>query len=265
MAEVIPLVSHHGPAHRLRVLCFHSFRTSAAILRRQLFEFSNVGTLLEEFCDLDFIDGAHECDASDEAKMEPVLKQFFKRPFFEWVNASQRADGTREYAYLDASLRKIAQAVAQRGPYDGFLGFSQGGTMAHTCVLLAAHGQLRFAPPRFLLIFSARVSRHHEHVELMEREPRCPLRVPALVVYNGDDDHVAPDETRRLVATLQPPPTEICLAHERGHAIRRLSSGEAERFRAFFRSLPPPPPRSFVASLGMALQWLLTCMGCGDA
>lgn len=65
-----------------------------------------------------------------------------------------------------------------------------------------------------------------------------PLTLPSLVIYNGEDDHVSPDETRQLVGTIAPhAATVVFLTQQQGHAIKNLSVSEAARCRAFLSAL----------------------------
>ena len=71
---------------RLRVLCLHSFRTSAASFKKQLFELSNIGEALADLIELDLIDAPHECTPEEEERIEPGVKVIFGGPFYEWIN-----------------------------------------------------------------------------------------------------------------------------------------------------------------------------------
>lgn len=181
MRAVVAPMSRHALSERSpscvrrkhRVLCLHSFRTSGAILKQQLFLFSNLGTLssaesrpqqisffpfangagrggfralgngfavrhsanflhpgtvLSDYCDLDYIDAPHRCSPADDDKLDPLITQVFKGPYHEWFNVDSRwsREGAAvEYNYLEESLRAVADAVERRGPYDGLIGFSQ--------------------------------------------------------------------------------------------------------------------------------------------
>ena len=231
MVEVIPLVSHR-PAHR-NASCFR--RCVGGHPRRQL--------LIQALAPHRGCQARTSSTARRDVSDRPngPVPAVLRGPW--WVNASP-CDGT-EYAYLDASLKKIAQAVARRDVR--WLPRLSQGARWRTPASSAAMGSCA-SHCRFLLIFSARVSRHHEHVELMEREPRRLLRVPAVVVYNGDDDHVAPDETRRQRRDAQQPPTEI--ARTQRARDPELSSGEPAIPR-LLRSLAAAAA-VVVASPGMA-------------
>ena len=101
---------------RHRVLALHSFRMSGAIMRRQLFEFSNIGDELSELLEIHFIDGSHRCTPEEEARLEKGIKPLFgEGPFYEWLNASPDPGdaNARIYDHIDASVHHIAAYVAR--------------------------------------------------------------------------------------------------------------------------------------------------------
>jgi len=228
---------------KLRILALHSFRMSGSILRKQLMHFSNLGqTMLDDdLVELEYLDGVHQCTAEDEAKMEAGLKVIFAgERFYEWLNADPDPGGDanlRWYKYIDQSVAKIVAHVQQNGPYDGFLGFSQGGTVAHLLSLLAANGKLACPAPRFLILLSCRQTRHAAHKPLVEAARAAPLAVPVFVMWNGWDDHVFPEETTELLTTLKAP-TTMPMEHVRGHKIPPVTPDEGRRLRAFLEAIP---------------------------
>ena len=143
--------------------------------------------------------------------MEAGLKVIFAgERFYEWLNADPDPGGDanlRWYKHIDQSVAKIVAHVQQNGPYDGFLGFSQGGTVAHLLSLLAANGKLACPAPRFLILLSCHQTRHTAHKPLVEAARAAPLAVPVFVMWNGWDDHVFPEETTELLTTLKAPTT----------------------------------------------------------
>ena len=247
-------MSQRPSSQRLRVLCLHSFRTSAASFKKQLFELSNIGEALADLIELDLIDAPHECTPEEEERIEPGVKVIFGGPFYEWINAMPYTDdpALRVYHHIDASLDAIAMHMRLFGPYDGIMGFSQGGTMCHAIAMLAHAGLLPFAPPRFLIIFSGRLSRHYAHAPLVAACEANPLPVPSVVMWNGDDDHVYPEETERLSKTLKDC-VAIKMDHVRGHKVPRVTNeaNALPRLRAFLEAIPPAP-RDLCTSIKLA-------------
>ena len=93
-------------------------------------QFLHPGTVLSDYCDLEYIDAPHRCSPADDEKLDPLITQVFEGPYHEWFNAGSTpcgslGGGAVEYRYLEESLRAVADAVKRRGPYDGLIGFSQ--------------------------------------------------------------------------------------------------------------------------------------------
>lgn len=171
--------------------------------------------------------------------MEALVKQIFEGPYYEWLNADPHPTDPelRTYKYIDDSIKRIADHVASHGPYDGFIGFSQGGSVCHLLALMASAGTLPFAPPRFVMIWSARITRHGPHQPMVQAALDSPLELPALVIWNGWDDHVGPEETEAPLMTLADP-TAIKLDQIRGHKIARFDEATCSRVRAFLEAIP---------------------------
>ena len=217
-------------AARLRILCFHSFRFSGASMQTQLTTFSNLGAVLAELADLDFIDGAHR--APDDALPEN-LRQIFPPPHYEFWNARETEEGV-VYDHLDESLAKIKEHIAANGPFDGYLGFSQGGSVAHLLSLLSLRGpNSGVPPPRFGVFLSARATRHAAHAELVASAVQTPMPLPSLVLYGGQDTDVPPGQTREMMATLAPDLTTEVFLPTGGHRIPKLSEEHASTVRRF--------------------------------
>merc|ERR1712151_258792 len=133
--------------------------------------------------------------------MGPQVKAFFGHfgNFYEWFNASD--DDPPEYRRLPETLDYLEQVMAEQGPFDGIVGFSQGGSIAHLVAFLQAAGE-RFANApklKFVIIISARRSRAAAHQPLWS-SPADGLGLPrTLVIYGGMDANVKPEETRGLI------------------------------------------------------------------
>jgi dienelactone hydrolase len=227
---------------RLRILALHSFRTSGAALEKQLFAFSNVGGLIKAHAEVCFVNAPYCCTDADEAKIAPMVRRIFPRPYHEWFNANKDEQGRMVYDRIDATLRFLAEYMKEHGPFDGLMGFSQGGSVVHLIAMLASSGQLPHGMPRpgFVMLFSCRRSRHFEHLELMETAEasvanRC--KVPALIVWNAEDDHVRPEETECAIATFDGERTTLIFhASITGHKIADLHDSKADLLRNFMEA-----------------------------
>ncbi|KAI1639009.1 serine hydrolase FSH [Biscogniauxia mediterranea] len=114
----------------MRFLCLHGIGTSTAILETQL---AALRYRLGEGYEYEYIEGSLTCSPS---------------------RGIEEAFGRQEeyYAYFDASVPSILKAVNDlvdfldsEGPFDGVIGFSQGGALALT--LIAAEERGLLSPP----------------------------------------------------------------------------------------------------------------------
>ena len=185
----------------MKVLCLHAFRTSGDILKTQMEQLGTFASAFGGDVTFEYLNGTHRCTPADEAKMEPLVKQFFPGPYYEWINASRVGD-KMIYSHVDETMKRLVDHVRSNGPYDGILGFSQGGSIAHMYCLLAAKGEPGFVMPKMLIVVSSRPSRHDSHDPIVNAARMSKLQVPALVFYCAKDDHVRADETRAVVDTL---------------------------------------------------------------
>jgi hypothetical protein len=230
----------------LRVLCLHSFRTSGSILERQMNDFSNFGPKLsssEGFKDLvrfSHVDAPHACSKEAEERMPERLRRILPPPYYEWWNAQKdEATGSVVYEGADETLKMLREYLEAHGPFDGILGFSQGGSLAHLLCLLQQQQQA--ASPntsfRFGIFISARASRHTAHADLIQRaKTASPLTIPSLVIFGGKDNEVPADDTRQLIATLDPSKTTQCFLPDGSHRVPILSDENAALCRAFLEA-----------------------------
>ena len=148
----------------LRIACFHSFRMSSGCLRKQMSEFSNFAASLGEQVEFRYLDGPHRCPPEKEAQMPERLKTLLPPPYFEWWNARESDDGAVSYDGEAATLAHVTDFMQREGtsparappaplclrtsapphlsapgPFDGVLGFSQGGSLAHLLCMVQEH------------------------------------------------------------------------------------------------------------------------------
>lgn len=195
---------------------------------------------------LTYLDAPYACNEADEAKQYEVIKKFFPKsrhgPYREWFNADVLKGGSGpeyvSYARCKDALDAVEHAlVSASPPFDGLMGFSQGGSLALWIATLQAHGKLRPEVPtlRFVWIQSARLPRDHSCKGLFDTQ--VPIR--AFVTFTEDDDDVRPHETRALIAKLEPAPLVVTRA-KGGHGVmnpRVVSDDDIDRIRAFFKDV----------------------------
>ncbi|KAM7253431.1 hypothetical protein ACFE04_026049 [Oxalis oulophora] len=101
-----------------KILCLHGFRTSGEILKKLVMKWPE--SVLEKL-DLHFLDGPYP--AGGKSQIEGI----FDPPYYEWFQGNHDFS---EYTNFEECLVYIEDYVIKHGPFDGFLGFSQGATLA---------------------------------------------------------------------------------------------------------------------------------------
>ncbi|PLB39702.1 serine hydrolase FSH [Aspergillus candidus] len=124
-----------------RILCLHGYGTSAAILRHQLGPFMAAADPSYEFV---LLEGETECQKAQG------VGNFVKGPFLCYNASFAPAD-------VQQSCDLIDDFVEAEGPFDGILGFSQGGSVALT-YLLQRQLDGHLPPFRFAIFLSTVVA-----------------------------------------------------------------------------------------------------------
>ncbi|KAL4882125.1 serine hydrolase FSH [Aspergillus karnatakaensis] len=113
-----------------KILCLHGYGTSASILQHQLGPFMAAADPSYEFV---FLEGEIECQRAQG------LGHFVKGPFLCYNESFAPAD-------IQDSCDLIDEMIQTAGPFDGILGFSQGGSVALSYLL---QRQIDGQPPAF--------------------------------------------------------------------------------------------------------------------
>ncbi|KAI3935721.1 hypothetical protein MKW92_010430 [Papaver armeniacum] len=94
-----------------RVLCLHGFRTSGEILKKQV---------LTKWPELDLV----FIDAPFPSQGKSDVEGFYDPPYYELY---QSEEVSTEYRNFDGCLEYVEDIMIKQRPFDGLLGFSQGG------------------------------------------------------------------------------------------------------------------------------------------
>ncbi|CAI0405102.1 unnamed protein product [Linum tenue] len=100
-------------ARKPRFLCLHGFRTSAAILKKQL-TIKWPESFLQNL-DLVFIDAPYPAEGKSE------VEGIFDPPYYEWFQFNKEFT---EYRNFEECLAYIEELMIKHAPIDGLLGFS---------------------------------------------------------------------------------------------------------------------------------------------
>lgn len=193
-------------ARPLRLLALHGYRQSGRRFRQRT---GALRKALRGRAELVAIDAPHPLPSSPEDDPDgddPPRGWWFSGPgTFEAGEAAAAPAG------LEESLSAVAAALAEHGPFDGLLGFSQGAALAAMVCALRARGDPRF-PVAFAVLVAGFASRAPAHGHFY----REPIALPTLHVVGDTDAVIAAPLSRELAQCFVEP---VVLTHTGGHFI----------------------------------------------
>lgn len=224
-----------GRCNRLRVLCIHGHLQSAAIFERK----SHTFQYLFKDLDLDFIDAPHAIPGGrtegEQGKPEPAYEWW---PIVDDFMHQTEFDGIAES--IDLVKKRIGDEAAAGRPYDGLLGFSQGGTLvAILCRLMTETSFYpAFSTPFPMLQFGIIVSAFTPPAEpwrrLFSDDWGIPTPIPTLHCWGTADAMVPPSLSRALCATFGPSASFV--EHLKAHVLPTTSAAK-KGVRAFLTKM----------------------------
>ncbi len=160
------------------------------------------------------------------------VERDFNVPYFEWWELDQT---TNEYIGFDVSLERVKECERTQGPFDGLVGFSQGGTFsailcAHNQACIAAGEAPIFPNLKFVVLLAAIPPRDPRFETLMS----TPIAIPAISIY-GQTDFL-----KEGILVLHSRFANLTVAvHSGSHEPPTNKNGEAalEALRAFVAAL----------------------------
>ncbi|KAL4378603.1 hypothetical protein GQ457_02G009040 [Hibiscus cannabinus] len=207
-----------------RILCLHGFRTSAEILKKLVHRWPPdvLGRL-----DLVFL------DAPFPALGKSDVEGIFDPPYFEWFQANQNFT---EYTNVEECLAYIEDYMIKNGPFDGFLGFSQGAVLSAALPGMQRDGLALTRVPKIkflILISGAKFGwSNFGHHNLTRNAFSSPLEFPSLHII-GEMDFMKPESTVLVQAFVDP----FVINHPRGHTVPRLDEKSTEVMLGFIQRI----------------------------
>ncbi|XVE83085.1 hypothetical protein DITRI_Ditri16bG0058800 [Diplodiscus trichospermus] len=205
-----------------RVLCFHGFRTSGEILRKMLGKWPD--TVLEKF-DFDFL------DAPFPARGKSDIEGLYDPPYYEWYRVNEV-----ECFHFDECIAYIEDYMIKHGPFDGLLGFSQGGMLAAVLPGMQREGVAFTKVPKikFVIIISG-----FELRELKSGPPKLlvnafsvPIECPS-IHFIGDKDFLKERGLKLLKLFVMP----FVIYHSTGHTVPKLDEKGQETMLKFIEKI----------------------------
>jgi hypothetical protein len=206
------------PQRKLKLLGLHGFRTSGDILRRQL---SKWGPSLHELFDVDCIDAPLPCVGTSD------VEGIFDGPYYEWFRFNKEYT---EFYYVDEMISYISDYMKLHGPYDGFIGFSQGAVISGCLAGLQEKGlALQDLPPIRLVVLVSPAPLRAPHLKHVYEG--VTIKCPTLA-FLGGKDWLRPAGTEVLKSFEN----KVIINHRFGHTVPRLDDAQTAVAAEFFTS-----------------------------
>ena len=234
---------------KLKVLCLHSFRTSADIVKLQL-AMGGWDKHLQDSAEFIAINGIFKATGEPP---EDVKSAFPNMGSFQWYDAERNADtGKMEYRGIEESA-KFVDEIVQREGIDGLLGFSQGATLIGEMLKRSSsdtantpEGEeeaMRMKSLRFAVLISGMPSRADEKLREQMRsnnsnsnniEKTIGASIPTLHVVGQQDRAIPPALTKLMHKEFGG--KAVLVEHEKGHVIPKVfpSNELGEKVKKFF-------------------------------
>ncbi|CAI2377766.1 unnamed protein product [Moneuplotes crassus] len=138
--------------------------------------------ILGEFIEFDYLQAPYECDEV----FDPNIKEKFEGPFYRWMIFNPE---TKEVTGFIDSLKRIKEYYESNGPYDGIIGFSQGGYMVRTLMKADILGfpDLKLSPG-FVILISSAIPYWDKIKPIIEGDYSSPV----LYIYGSNDPITKP-------------------------------------------------------------------------
>ncbi|XP_059054624.1 esterase AGAP003155 [Achroia grisella] len=188
---------------KLKILAFHGYRQNGAVFRAKIGSFRKA---VSKYAQLTFITAPHKIVNEDGGEDDARAW---------WFNAedntfSGKCLGGPAIGFED-TIRLIEKTVAEHGPYDGFMGFSQGACLVGLLAAMQHKGYLPFTF-KFAIFASGFRSGSLVHKGFYDED----INLPSLHVY-GESDSIIPKEMSESLISLFLQP--VVAEHSGGHYV----------------------------------------------
>ncbi|XP_020218911.1 esterase OVCA2 [Cajanus cajan] len=196
-----------------KILCLHGFRTSGSFLKKQISKWDP--SLFAQF-DLEFPNGKYPAGGKSD------IEGIFPPPYYEWFQFEK--DFT-VYFNLEECISYLCEYITTNGPFDGFLGFSQGATLSALLIGYQAQGKvLKEHPPiKFFISISGSKFRDPSICDVAYKDP---IKAKSVHFIGEKDWLKLPSED--LASAFDKP---LIIRHPQGHTVPRLDEASTSQLR----------------------------------
>ncbi|KAG5560289.1 hypothetical protein RHGRI_003553 [Rhododendron griersonianum] len=217
-----------------KLLCLHGYRTSSEILQKQLQKWpeSLLGRL-----DLDFIDAPYPALGKSD------VEDLFDPPYYEWFQYNEEYT---EYYNFEETIAYIEDYMIKHGPFDGILGFSQGGIIAASMPGMQSNGVALTTVPKikYLIIisggkFGGSTPSSNGYLGHIGSPVLCadsfssPVKCPSLHIIGEKDTFMGLPGTELVESFVDP----VVIKHRHGHTVIRPNPTDRETILSFIEKI----------------------------
>ncbi|KAL3845676.1 hypothetical protein ACJIZ3_003079 [Penstemon smallii] len=214
-------ISIENNSHKkLRLLCLHGFRTSGEIIKTQVTTKWPESVL--EKLDLVYVDAPFPSQGKSE------VEGIFDPPYYEWFQFNKEFT---KYENFDECLAYIEDFMIKNGPFDGFLGFSQGAILSAALPGLQANGVALTKVPKIKVVFIIGGAKFR-NLSIAGKAYSSPTQCPS-VHFLGDQDFLKQYGTELLESFVDP----LVIRHPKGHTIPRFDEKSLESMHSFLEKM----------------------------
>ncbi|KAF5747909.1 dihydrofolate reductase-like [Tripterygium wilfordii] len=207
---------------KMKILCLHGFRTSGKFLQKQISKWDP--SIFANF-DLDFPDGIYPAGGKSD------IEGIFPAPYFEWFQFNKEFT---EYTNLEECISYLCDYITSKGPFDGFLGFSQGSTLAALLLGYQAQGKVLKDHPPMKLFVSISGSRFREQ-SICDIAYKEIIKVKSVHFVGAKDWLRLPSE--ELATAFENP---LIIRHPQGHTVPRLDEEATKQLQSWVKEILQP-------------------------
>ncbi|XP_026759741.1 esterase AGAP003155 [Galleria mellonella] len=189
---------------KLKILAFHGYRQNGAVFRAKIGSFRKA---VSKYAQLTFISAPHKVVNEDGGEEDDARSWWFNA---EDNTFSGKCLGGPAIGF-ENTLRLIEKTVVEHGPYDGFMGFSQGACLVGLLAAMQNKGYLPYTF-KFAIFASGFRSGSLVHKGFYDED----INLPSLHVY-GESDSIIPKEMSESLISLFIQP--VVAEHSGGHYV----------------------------------------------
>lgn len=230
-----------GPQRaKLKILALHGFRQNGEVFRTRT---RKMRQALEDVADFTFVTSPlvytpqGETRAATLAAFGEIVDTPTQRVW--WLTT----DDSGQYHGFDDSIAYLRTVFREQGPFDGVIGFAQGGTLAAVLAAMQPDPDMQL---QFAVCISAFPSRDRSHAAYVEPGS---VKLPALHVLGLGDILVTPDRSIKLFEAFDPASSTL-IKHPGGHFVP--GAWPYPEMRAFLEKFRDPDAETVEAGVSAA-------------